>query len=113
MLFSNKMSSPLDNWNPPKTGKPEYYDTVKYVYKYLDFHISEDDAYTILNAFIEKWDESAGQLIREEDLVAHVVERLQNSFEVVLPRHKIKRVVDLILGYLYETGHFYSQEVNK
>mgnify|MGYP000967617543 FL=1 len=113
MLFSNKMSSPLDNWNPPKTGKPEYYDAVKYVYKYLDFHISEDDAYTILNAFIEKWDESAGQLIREEDLVAHVVERLQNSFEVVLPRHKIKRVVDLILGYLYETGHFYSQEVNK
>ena len=47
------MNSALDNWNPPKTDKPEYFDTVKFIYKYIEFHISEDEAYTILNAFID------------------------------------------------------------
>ena len=59
------MATTLDNWNPPRLEKPDYYDTVKFVYKHLEFHISEDEAYTILNAFIGKWDESAGQVIHE------------------------------------------------
>ncbi|MCS6935669.1 MAG: hypothetical protein NZM35_11065 [Chitinophagales bacterium] len=106
------MSKALEHWNPPVTDKPDYFDTVKYIYKYIEFHISEDEAYTILNAFIEKWDASAGQLIREEELTAHVVERLQNNYEVLLPAPKIKRVVELILGYLFETGHFFQQETD-
>src|SRR5688572_14220945 len=105
------MATTLDNWNPPRLEKPDYYDTVKFVYKYIEFHISEDEAYTILNAFIGKWDESAGQVIHEEELTKHVVEELRNNFDVVLPKDQITRVVQLILGYLCETGHFYQQEV--
>lgn len=104
------MASVLDNWNPPKTEKPEYFDTVKFVYKYIEFHISEDEAYTILNAFIEKWDSSAGEMIKEDELVKHVVQRLSRNFDVLLPKPKIERVVNLILGYLQETGHFYQHE---
>lgn len=106
------MSKALDNWNPPVLDKPDYYDTVKYVYKHIEFHISEDEAYTILNAFIEKWDGSAGQMIKEDELTAHVVQRLQNNFDVLLPSKKIKRVVELILGYLFTTGHFFQQEIS-
>ncbi len=106
------MGSPLDNWNPRKSDKPDYFDTVKYVYKHIEFHISEDEAYTILNTFIEKWDASAGQLIHEEDLTKHVVNQLSQNFDVLLPAAKIKRVVELILGYLHTTGHFYQQEIN-
>ena len=104
------MASVLDNWNPPKTDKPEYFDTVKFVYKYIEFHISEDEAYTILNAFIDKWDTSAGELIKEDDLVKHVVQKLSRNFDVLLPKPKIERVVNLILAYLQETGHFYQHE---
>jgi len=109
-LFSARMSA-LDNWNPPKGEKPDYYDTVKYVYKHIEFHISEDEAYSILNAFIEKWDTSAGKLIYEEELVKHVVEQLRDNLTVLLPTDKIKRVVELIIGYLRETGHFYNHEL--
>ena len=105
------MASVLDNWNPPHLDKPDYYHTVKYVYKHIEFHISEDEAYTILNAFIEKWDASAGSLIHEEELTAHVVQQLRHNFDVVLPKNKITRIVQLILGYLQETGHFYQQEI--
>lgn len=105
------MSSVLDNWNPPKLDRPDYFDTVKYVYKHIEFHISEDEAYTILNAFIEKWDSSAGQLIQDETLTAHVLKALQNNFDVLLPSAKIKRVVELIIGYLRETGHYYQHEL--
>ena len=104
------MNSALDNWNPPKTDKPEYFDTVKFIYKYIEFHISEDEAYTILNAFIDKWDNSAGELIRGEQLVQHVVSNLRNNFDVLLPKPKVERVVHLILSYLQETGHFYQHE---
>ena len=106
------MATLLDNWNPPRLEKPDYYDTVKYVYKYIEFHISEDEAYAILNAFIDRWDESAGQLIDENQLTKHVVDQLRNNFDVVLPVDKIQRVVQLILGYLHFTGHFYQQELN-
>lgn len=105
------MSTALDNWNPPKNDKPDYYDTVKYVYKYIDFHISEDEAYAVLNAFIEKWDNSAGQLILEEDLENYVVNTLRDNFTILLPAPKIRRVVQLIIGYLRETGHYFKQEL--
>jgi hypothetical protein len=105
------MASALDNWNPPVLDKPHYYDTVKFVYKYLDFHISEDEAYAILNTFIEKWDTSAGQLIHEEDLVNYVTARLKENFMVLLPTPKITRVTELIIAYLRETGHYYQHEV--
>ncbi|MBL0308755.1 MAG: hypothetical protein IPP77_03470 [Bacteroidetes bacterium] len=102
------MKSVLDKWNPPVLDKPDYFDTVKYVYKHIEFHISEDQAYTILNAFIEKWDECAGQEIFDEELKGFVIKKLQDNFEVMLPTPKIKRVVELILGYLYETGHYFQ-----
>jgi hypothetical protein len=105
------MSSALDDWNPPKNDKPDYYDTVKFIYKYIEFHISEDEAYSILNAFIDKWDNSAGQLIYEEELVQHVTEHLRDTFTVLLPPKQIKRVVELIILYLRETGHYFKQEL--
>ena len=39
-------------------------EVVKYVYKHIEFHISEDEAYTILNAFIEKWDKCTNDEFR-------------------------------------------------
>ena len=105
------MASVLDNWNPPVLDKPDYFHTVKFVYKYIDFHISEDEAYTILNAFIEKWDTSAGQLIHDEELVNYVLNKTQENFLVLLPGAKIKRVTELILNYLRQTGHYYHHEL--
>ncbi len=105
------MASALDNWVPPKRDNPDYFDTVKYVYKYIEFHISEDQAYTILNAFIEKWDASAGQRIFDEELKEYVVEKLRDNFDVLLPSSQLKRVVELIIAYLCETGHYYQHEL--
>ncbi len=104
------MPSALDNWNPPKRATPDYFDTVKYIYKYIEFHISEDQAYTILNAFIEKWDASAGQKIYDEELKDFVVEKLRDNFDVLLPTPQLKRVVELIINYLCETGHYFQHE---
>jgi hypothetical protein len=103
--------SALDNWNPEKRDKPDYYDTVKYVYKHIEFHISEDEAYSILNAFIDLWDNNEGKLLYDEQLVAHVTEKLQDDFTVVLPGKKIRRVVELIIEYLKETGHYFTSEL--
>lgn len=111
VYFGGYMALILDKWEPPVLDKPDYFDTVKYVYKHIPFHISEDEAYTILNAFIDKWDNNAGQLIKEDELVAHVVAKLRNNFEVMLPKKKVEAVVHLILGYLQVTGHFYHQEL--
>ena len=107
------MAIVIDKWNPPVLDKPDYYDTIRYVYKHIEFHISEDEAYTVLNAFIEKWDAAAGQEIQEKELAKHVVAQLQNNFEVLLPKKKIERIVALILAYLFETGHFFQQETIK
>jgi hypothetical protein len=110
-IFILPMSSALDNWSPPVLDKPDYYDTVKFVYKYLEFHISEDEAYFILNTFIEKWDTMSGQFIHDEDIINYVVEKLTHNMQVLLPRTKIKRVAGLILNYLRETGHYYNHEM--
>lgn len=105
------MASVLDNWTPPVLDKPDYFHTVKFVYKYLDFHISEDEAYTILNVFIEKWDNLAGQMVHDEELVNYVLQRIQDNYMVLLPSPKIRRVTELILNYLRETGHYYQHEL--
>ncbi len=110
-IFGLPMASALDNWNPPVLEKPDYFHTVKFVYKHLDFHISEDEAYAILNVFIEKWDTSAGQLIHDEDMMEYVLNKIQDNFMVLLPSNKIKRVTELILYYLRETGHYYHHEL--
>lgn len=110
-IFGLFMANALDNWVPRKLDKPDYFDTVKYVYKYIEFHISEDQAYTILNAFIEKWDVSAGEYIKDEELKEFVTEKLRDNFDILLPAAKIKRVVELIIGYLCETGHYYQHEI--
>ncbi len=107
------MAIVLDKWNPPVLDKPDYYDTVRYIYKHIEFHISEDEAYTVLNAFIERWDASAGTTIKEEELVKHVTAQLQHNFDVLLPKKKIERIVELILRYLFETGHFFQQETKQ
>jgi hypothetical protein len=111
VIFGLPMRSVLDNWNPPVLDKPDYFHTVKFVYKYLDFHISEDEAYTILNVFIEKWDISAGQLVHDEEMIEYVLNKVQDNFMVLLPVYKIKRVTELILKYLRETGHYYHHEL--
>lgn len=105
------MSTALHNWNPPVLDKPHYYHTVKFIYKYIEFHISEDEAYGILNTFIEKWDDSAGQLIQDEDLINYVLTNISDNMTVLLPKPRIRRVTELILEYLRETGHYYKHEV--
>ncbi len=105
------MATVLDNWNPPVLEKPDYFHTVKYVYKHIEFHISEVEAYAILNIFIEKWDSMAGQLIQDEEIISFVVERIRENFVVLLPTARIRRIVELFLGYLRETGHYYHHEL--
>jgi hypothetical protein len=107
------MASPLDDWNPPRLQQPDYYHTVKFVYKYLDFHISEDEAYVVLNTFIQKWDASAGQLIKDEELIQYVIDKLRDNMEILLPKEKIRRITELILEYLRETGHYYQHEIKE
>ncbi|HWB63801.1 MAG TPA: hypothetical protein VG603_09845 [Chitinophagales bacterium] len=111
LIFGILMAGALENWNPPVLEKPDYFDTVKFVYKYIEFHISEDEAYTVLNAFIEKWDTSAGQLIQDEDIIQYVIDRLRDNYLVMLPKPRIRRIAELILAYLRETGHYYQHEI--
>ncbi len=111
MFKSINMKSALDNWNPRMLDKPDYYDTVKYVYKHIEFHISEDEAYAILNAFIGMWDKSLGEILHERQLTGHVVQELHKSSDEVLPKAKVRRIVELILCYLRETGHFFQPEL--
>jgi hypothetical protein len=108
---SINMASALDKWNPRVGDKPDYYDTVKFVYKHIEFHISEDEAYAILNAFIGKWDKSLGLILSEEELTGHVMHQLLQHREVALPKAKVRRIVQLILGYLQVTGHYCQLEL--
>lgn len=87
-------------------GKPDYWQTVRYIYHHLDFHISEDEAYVITNLFIEKWDESKGTMLYEDEMKQHVYEQCRSRVILFLPQEKINRVVDLILAYLRSIGQF-------
>jgi hypothetical protein len=87
-------------------GRPDYWQTIRYVYQHLDFHISEDEAYVITNFFIEKWDESQGQQVFERDIKDHVYEQCRSHFVVFLPEDRIHSVCDLIFAYLKSIGQF-------
>lgn len=102
------MTAPSAIYNPALNvaGKPDYWQTVRYVYQHLDFHISEDEAYVITNLFIEKWDDSKGKIVYEEDIKQHVYEQCRSRVMLFLPEDKIKGVVDLILAYLRSIGQF-------
>ncbi len=102
------MPSVLDNWNPPKTGKPEYYDTVKFVYKHINFHIAEHEAYLILDTFIFKWNDCLGKLVPEEDFKQHVIDELRAHHFLFMPEEKIRTVITHIIGYLREVGQYQS-----
>ena len=59
-------------------GRPDYWQTIRYIYQHLDYHISEDEAYVITNLFIEKWDDSKGQLVYEADMKKYVFEQCRS-----------------------------------
>jgi hypothetical protein len=75
-------------------GRPDYWQTIRYIYQHLDFHISEDEAYVITNLFIEKWDESQGQLIYDMDMKKHVLDQCRSRVYLFLSEEKIFKVVD-------------------
>lgn len=95
-------------YDPAKeiAGKPDYYQTIRYIYQHIDFAISEDEAYVITNLFIEHWDALSGSHIKAEQLKERVFESCRSHFVVFLPKEKIDRVVDLILSYLRSIGQF-------
>ncbi|MFN8308516.1 MAG: hypothetical protein U0T73_01015 [Chitinophagales bacterium] len=95
-------------YDPAKNipGQPDYWQTIRYIYQHLPFHISEDEAYVITNLFIEKWDEMQGQLIYEEEIKQHVYEQCRERVMLLLPENKIKAVVGLIIDYLKSIGQF-------
>jgi len=114
LTFTSKqrkqMASALDSWNPKKEGAPDYYETVKYVYKYLDFHIAEHEAYLILDMFIFKWNDSVGKKIFEDEFKIHVLDLLREHHYIFMPEKNIGRIIELIIGYLREVGQFQNAE---
>jgi hypothetical protein len=87
-------------------GRPDYWQTIRYIYHHLDFHISEDEAYVITNLFIEKWDECQGKLVYEQDIKKHVYEQCRSRVFLLMPEDRIHRVIDLIFAYLRSIGQF-------
>ena len=100
------VAPPIYNPSLNVPGRPDYWQTIRYIYHHLDFHISEDEAYVITNLFIEKWDESQGQLIYEADMKNHVFEECRSRVYLFMAEEKIHKVVDLILAYLRSLGVF-------
>ncbi|HEY0262541.1 MAG TPA: hypothetical protein VGB95_05905 [Chitinophagales bacterium] len=95
-------------YNPAKeiAGRPDYYQTIRYIFQHIDFAISEDEAYVITNLFIEHWDSLSGVNITPQQLKERVFESCRSHFMVFLSREKIDSVVDLILSYLRSIGQF-------
>lgn len=85
--------------------KPDYYGTVRFIYQKIDFHISEDEAYDILDAFIEKWDTCVGELVYDDDFKEYVYTKLEFRY-FILGKKKVHRVVEIILDYLRSHGFF-------
>jgi len=90
----------------PQSEQPGYYPTVRYIYEHIEFHISEDEAYAVLDAFIGFWNERSGQLVLEQDFKDVVVDQLRWSMLGSLGEVKIHRIVDLILEFLKKEGHY-------
>lgn len=106
VVYISAMASSLDKWEPDKNKAPDYYETVKYVYKYIDFHIAEHEAYLILDTFIFKWNDSLGKVVQEEELKTYVVEELRAHHFLFMPEEKIKIVISHIIGYLRAVGQY-------
>ena len=87
-------------------GRPDYWQTIRYIYHHIDFHISEDEAYVITNLFIEKWDESQGKVLYDIDMKNHVYNECRSRVFLFMAEDKIHRVVELILSYLRSIGQF-------
>jgi hypothetical protein len=81
-------------------GKPGFKQTIRYIFQYIDFAISEDEANVITSLFVEIWDSHQGQNITDNELKQKVYESCRNEFVVFLSREKIDGVVSLILSYL-------------
>lgn len=98
-------------YDPEKNidGKPDYWQTVRYIFQHIDFPISEDEAYVITNLFIEKWDESQGQVIYEEELRQYVVTNCRSRVMLFLSEEKICKTVDLIISYLKSIKQYYHE----
>lgn len=90
-------------------GKPDYWQTIRYIYQHIDFPISEDEAYVITNLFIEKWDDSQGLLVYEDDLRQYVMENCRSRVMLFLSQEKIYKTVDLIIAYLKSIKQFYNE----
>jgi hypothetical protein len=88
-------------------GKPDYYQTVRYIFQHINFAISEDEAYVILNLFIEKWDDSQGESLSEKDFSNHIVDRCRSEFVLFLSEQKIEAVTGLIISYLRSIDQFH------
>lgn len=87
-------------------GQPSYNQTIRYIFQYIDFAISEDEAAVITNLFIEHWDALSGVSITPQQLKERVYDSCRSNFMVFLSREKIDVVVDLILSYLRSIGQF-------
>ena len=96
-------------YDPAKeiSGKPDYYQTVRYIFQHINFAISEDEAYVILNLFIEKWDDSQGETLFERDFANHITDRCRSEFVLFLSEKKIETVTGLIICYLRSIGQFH------
>ena len=103
-----KMTAATQIYDPSLNvpGKPEYWQTVRYIFQHLEFHISEDEAYVITNLFIEKWDESQGKLVYEDDIKRYVFVECRSRVFLFMPENRIHRVCDLIFAYLRSIGQF-------
>ncbi len=98
---------PHQIYNPEKeTGTPDFNQTIRFVFQYIDFAISEDEARVITSLFVEKWDSLQGQFIKEEDLRNLVFDSCRSEFMVFLSKEKVHAVVDLIIRYLRSIGQF-------
>lgn len=102
------MTTATQIYNPALNvpGRPDYWQTIRYIYQHLDFHISEDEAYVITNLFIEKWDHCQGKLVYEAEIKKHVFEQCRSRVYLFMAEDKIYTVVDLIFNYLRSIGQF-------
>jgi len=87
-------------------GRPDYNQTIRYIFQHIDFAISEDEANVITALFTEVWDELQGQKVTDADLKEKVFEHCRSTFMVFQSREKIDAVVSLIIAYLRSISQF-------
>lgn len=87
-------------------GKPDFNQTIRYIFQHIDFAISEDEANVITALFTEVWDDLHGQSVTDANLKDKVYEHCRSTFMVFQSREKIDAVVSLIISYLRSIGQF-------